>query len=98
MFWDDIEEAIKIRAVKVLYVLSQTSNTKDGPLKGLDLNASDIIRSEETSTRSVRYRFNANVTWVHWPPQDGEGLIADLHIPPICPSQPSSAPRNQVGT
>ena len=35
VFWDDIEEVIKIRAVKVLYVLSQTSNAKDGPLKEL---------------------------------------------------------------
>ena len=35
VFWDDIEEVIKIRAVKVLYVLSRTSNTKDGPLKEL---------------------------------------------------------------
>jgi hypothetical protein len=35
VFWDDIEEAIKTRAVKVLYVLSRTSNAKDGPLKEL---------------------------------------------------------------
>ena len=30
VFWDDIEEVIKTRAVKVLYVLSRTSNAKDG--------------------------------------------------------------------
>jgi TIR domain-containing protein len=35
LFWDDIEDAIKGRAVKVLYVLSRTSNVKDGPLKEL---------------------------------------------------------------
>lgn len=35
VFWDDIEEVIKERAVKVLYVLSRTSNTKDGPLREL---------------------------------------------------------------
>jgi hypothetical protein len=35
VFWDDIEEVIKSRAVKVLYVLSRTSNTKDGSLKEL---------------------------------------------------------------
>src|SRR5580658_9125008 len=35
VFWDDIEEVIKARAAKVLYVLSRTSNAKDGPLKEL---------------------------------------------------------------
>jgi hypothetical protein len=35
VFWDDIEEVIKTRAVKVLYVLSRISNAKDGPLKEL---------------------------------------------------------------
>jgi len=35
VFWDDIEEVIKTRAVKVLYVLSRTSNVKDGALKEL---------------------------------------------------------------
>jgi len=35
IFWDNIEEVIKTRAVKVLYVLSRTSNVKDGPLKEL---------------------------------------------------------------
>jgi hypothetical protein len=35
VFWDDIEEVIKTRAVKVLYILSRTSNAKDGPLKEL---------------------------------------------------------------
>ena len=35
VFWDNIEEVIKARAAKVLYVLSRTSNAKDGPLKEL---------------------------------------------------------------
>ena len=35
VFWDNIEEVIKTRAVKVLYVLSRTSNAKDGPRKEL---------------------------------------------------------------
>jgi hypothetical protein len=35
VFWDDIEEVIKTRAAKVLYVLSRISNAKDGPLKEL---------------------------------------------------------------
>jgi hypothetical protein len=36
-FWNDIEAAIRHRAVKVLYVLSRTSNTKPGVLKELAL-------------------------------------------------------------
>lgn len=36
-FWADIEQAIRNRAVKVLYVLSRTSNTKPGALKELAL-------------------------------------------------------------
>ena len=35
VFWDNIEEVIKTSAAKVLYVLSRTSNAKDGPLKEL---------------------------------------------------------------
>ena len=35
VFWDNIEEVIKTRALKVLYILSRTSNVKDGPLKEL---------------------------------------------------------------
>jgi hypothetical protein len=35
VFWDNIEDAIKTRAAKVLYILSRTSNAKDGPLKEL---------------------------------------------------------------
>jgi hypothetical protein len=45
VFWDDIEEVIKTRAVKVLYVLSRTSNAKDGPLKELHF-AQGIAKKE----------------------------------------------------
>src|SRR5262249_25121352 len=34
-FWNEIEAAIRHRAVKMLYVLSRTSNTKAGALKEL---------------------------------------------------------------
>lgn len=46
VFWDNIEEVIKARAVKVLYVLSRTSNVKDGPLKELHF-AQGVAKREE---------------------------------------------------
>lgn len=46
IFWDNIEEVIKTRAAKVLYVLSRTSNTKDGPLKELHF-AQGVAKREE---------------------------------------------------
>src|ERR1700751_5068241 len=46
VFWDNIEEAIKTRAVKVLYVLSRVSNAKDGPLKELHF-AQGIAKKEK---------------------------------------------------
>jgi len=46
VFWDDIEEVIKTRAVKVLYVLSRTSNGKDGPLKELHF-AQGVAKKEK---------------------------------------------------
>jgi hypothetical protein len=36
-FWNDIEAAIRTRSVKFLYVLSRTSNVKDGPRKELEV-------------------------------------------------------------
>ena len=36
-FWDDIEAVLRQSAVKVLYVLSRSSNSKDGPLRELHL-------------------------------------------------------------
>lgn len=44
-FWADIEEAIRHRSVKVLYVLSRTSNVKPGPLKELAL-AQTVAKKE----------------------------------------------------
>ncbi|MGH9734209.1 MAG: toll/interleukin-1 receptor domain-containing protein [Candidatus Acidiferrales bacterium] len=46
VFWDNIEEVIKARAVKVLYVLSKTSNGKDGPLKELHF-AQGVAKKEK---------------------------------------------------
>lgn len=46
VFWDNVEEVIKTRAVKVLYVLSRTSNAKDGPLKELHF-AQGIAKREK---------------------------------------------------
>ena len=46
VFWDNIEEVIKIRAAKVIYVLSQISNAKDGPLKEL-LFAQGVAKKEK---------------------------------------------------
>ena len=36
-FWGDIEEVIRYRAAKVVYLLSRASNDKDGCLKELHL-------------------------------------------------------------
>ena len=46
VFWDNIEDVIKARAAKVLYVLSRSSNTKDGPLKELHF-AQGIAKKEK---------------------------------------------------
>lgn len=45
VYWDDIEEVIKTRTVKVLYVLFRTSNVKDGHLKELHF-AQSVAKSE----------------------------------------------------
>jgi hypothetical protein len=45
-FWSDIERAIRERAVKVIYVLSRTSNVKVGPLKELQV-AQNVARDEK---------------------------------------------------
>ena len=42
-FWDDIQAAIEYRTVKFLYVLSRSSNCKDGPLAELTV-ARDVER------------------------------------------------------
>jgi hypothetical protein len=46
VFWDDIENVIRNSAAKVLYVLSRTSNAKDGPLSELHL-AQSVVRKEK---------------------------------------------------
>src|SRR5215471_1993344 len=45
VFWDNIEEIIRRKAAKVLYVLSRTSNAKDGPLRELHL-AQSVAKKE----------------------------------------------------
>ena len=37
VFWNDIEEAIRDRTVKFLFVLSKNSNRKRGPLQELEV-------------------------------------------------------------
>src|SRR6266566_6179704 len=44
-FWSDIEQALRTRTVKFLYVLSKTSNIKDGPLSELHV-AANVKRDE----------------------------------------------------
>ncbi len=45
-FWNDIEQAIRERTVKFLYVLSKTSNRKQGPLQELQV-AHTIMRQHD---------------------------------------------------
>ena len=45
-FWSDIEQALRTRTVKFLYVLSKTSNIKDGPLSELHV-AANVKRDEK---------------------------------------------------
>src|SRR5258708_6781722 len=42
-FWTDIEKALRQRTLKFVYVLSRTSNSKDGPLNELQV-ASNVAR------------------------------------------------------
>ena len=39
---------------------------------GIDIKASTILRSINSSTRVVRYFVDAEVEWVHWPADEGE--------------------------
>jgi len=45
-FWSDIEHAVRERTAKFLYVLSRTSNAKDGPLNELHV-ASNVKRDHK---------------------------------------------------
>jgi hypothetical protein len=44
-FWKEIEKTLRTRTAKFIYVLSRTSNTKDGPLNELAI-ARQVARSE----------------------------------------------------
>ncbi len=46
-FWKDAEQAIRHRTVKFLYVLSQTSNVKEGPLQ--ELAVAKSIRKKDAT-------------------------------------------------
>ena len=70
--------AVRKKIERIRGVLQQVFDDE-----GLDLKASDIIRSEETSTRSVRYRLYAKVTWVHWPLPQGEDVASVLPVAEI---------------
>lgn len=59
--------------------------------EGLDLDAWDIVRSEESSTRVVRYRINADVSWVHWPPPEEGDPSGVPHVPRVPPGLLPSA-------
>ena len=54
--------------------------------EGLDLKASEIIRSEESSTCVVRYRIWADVMWEHWPRQDGLEVNVDIPLADVPPA------------
>lgn len=45
-FWKDIEQAIRERTVKFVYVLSKTSNNKNGPLQELQV-ATNVARDKK---------------------------------------------------
>jgi hypothetical protein len=70
--------AVRKKIERIRGVLQQVFDDE-----GLDLKASDIIRSEETSTRSVRYRLYAKVTWVHWPLPQSEDVASGLPVAEI---------------
>src|SRR5438552_8920520 len=45
-FWRDVEEAIRTRTIKFLYVLTHISNSKPGPLAELNV-ARNVMRDED---------------------------------------------------
>ena len=51
-FWTDIEKALRERTVKFIYVLSHTSNSKDGPLNELQV-ASNVARDTDDYHLSI---------------------------------------------
>jgi hypothetical protein len=59
--------------------------------EGLGIDAWDIISSVETSTRAVRYRINAKVSWKHWTGSEGEDSGACILLSAPRPTPPGSA-------
>jgi hypothetical protein len=53
--------------------------------ESLDLDAWDIIRSIESSTRTVRYFIDAELSWRHWPGPEGEDSGACIMFGPNLP-------------
>lgn len=49
-FWDEIQEAVKERTIKFLFVLSRFSNVKDGALQELDC-AKGVAKKLKTTVR-----------------------------------------------
>ena len=56
----------------------------------LDLDAWDIICSVETSTRAMKYRINAKVSWKHWSGSEGEDSGACILLSVPRPTKPRS--------
>ena len=56
--------------------------------EGLNLDAKEIIRSVESSTRTVRYQINAKVSWKHWTGSDSEDSGVCILLPGARPPQP----------
>lgn len=56
-FWDDAEDAIRYSTVKFLYVLSRTSNSKDGALRELQL-AQALAKSQHLENFVVPLRID----------------------------------------
>ncbi len=46
-FWKDAEEAIRTRTIKLIYVLSRTSNVKDGPRNELQI-AKNVAKTDQS--------------------------------------------------
>jgi hypothetical protein len=65
--------------------------------QGLDLDAEAILRSEETSTRVVRYKLAADISWEHWHLWDCEESILVPQVPPFRPSLPCPPSSPLVG-
>ena len=72
-FWRDAEAAIRSRAAKVVYILSRTSNVKQGPLNELRV-ASNVARDHDL------HDFILPIAIDDLPPRDANIEIARLNI------------------